>query len=172
MARMVDDLFELSRLQAGSFELSLEPVQLDEAISEALALSGPVARARGVRLGGYADPGVAVLADSRELSRMIGSLVANAIHHTPSEGAVEVVARSRGSTVELAVSDECGGIPESDLPRVFDVAWRGTHARTPGRMPGRDWAWRSSQESSRLIVARFGVDNVGGGCRFSVRLPV
>jgi DNA-binding response OmpR family regulator len=55
MARMVDDLFELSRLQAGSFELSLESVQPDEAISEALALSGPVARARSTP-GGIRRP--------------------------------------------------------------------------------------------------------------------
>ena len=171
MARMVDDLFELSRLHSGSFQLSLESVPLDEAISEALAVSGPVAIASGVRLDGHAEPGVAVLADSRELSRMIGNLVTNAIRHTPSEGAVEVIARSSGEAVELVVSDGCGGIPEEDLPRVFDVAWRGSHARTPEASAGSGLGLaivRGIAEAHRGTVA---VANVDGGCRFSVRLP-
>jgi signal transduction histidine kinase len=171
MARMVDDLFELSRLHSGSFQLTLESVALDEAISEALAVSGPVARARRVRLGGHAEPGVAVLADSRELSRMIGNLVTNAIRHTPSEGAVEVTARSSRGGVELAVSDGCGGIPEEDLPRVFDVAWRGSNARTPEASAGSGLGLaivRGIVEAHRGTVH---VDNVDGGCRFLVRLP-
>jgi signal transduction histidine kinase len=171
MARMVDDLFELSRLHSGSFQLTLESVALEEAISEALAVSGPVARASGVRLGGHAEPGVAVLADSRELSRMIGNLVTNAIRHTPSEGAVEVTARSSAAGVELAVSDGCGGIPEEDLPRVFDVAWRGSHARTPEASVGSGLGLaivRGIVEAHRGTVH---VDNVDGGCRFLVRLP-
>ncbi len=171
MARMVDDLFELSRLHSGSFELSLESVMLDEAISEAIAVSGPVARASGVRLGGHAEPGVAVLADSRELSRMIGNLVTNAIRHTPSEGAVEVTARSSGAGVELVVSDGCGGIAEDDLPRVFDVAWRGSHARTPEASAGSGLGLaivRGIVEAHRGTVH---VDNIAGGCRFLVRLP-
>ncbi len=171
MARMVDDLFELSRLHSGSFQLSLVSVGLEEAISEALAVSGPVAQASGVRLGGYAEPGVAVLADSRELSRMIGNLVTNAIRHTPSEGAVEVTARSSDAGVELAVSDGCGGIPEEDLPRVFDVAWRGSHARTPEASAGSGLGLaivRGIVEAHRGSVR---VDNVDGGCRFLVHLP-
>ncbi len=171
MARMVDDLFELSRLHSGSFQLTLESVALSESISEALSTSGPVARASGVRLGGHAEPGVAVLADSRELSRMIGNLVTNAIRHTPSEGAVEVVARSDGTAVELAVSDGCGGIPVNDLPRVFDVAWRGSHARTPEASAGSGLGLaivKSIVEAHRGTVR---VDNIDGGCRFLVRLP-
>jgi signal transduction histidine kinase len=172
MARMVDDLFELSRLHSGSFQLSLESVSLGEVISEALAVSGPVARASGVRLDGYAEPGVAVRADSRELSRMIGNLVTNAIRHTPSDGSVEVTARSNpDGVIDLAVSDGCGGIPEDDLPRVFEMAWRGSHARTPGATAGSGLGLaivRGIAEAHRGSVR---VDNVDGGCRFLVRLP-
>lgn len=171
MTRMVDDLFELSRLHSGSFQLSLESVPLGEAISEALAVSGPVARASGVRLGGHAEPGIAVLADSRELSRMIGNLVTNAIRHTPSEGSVEVTARSSGEAVELAVSDECGGIPDDDLPRVFDVAWRGSHARTPEATAGSGLGLAIVRGIAEAHRGSVHVDNVDGGCRFLVRLP-
>ncbi len=171
MTRMVDDLFELSRLHSGSFELTLESVRLEEAISETLAVSDPVARASGVRLGGYAEPGVEVFADSRELGRVLGNLVTNAIRHTPSEGVVEVVARARGEEVELVVSDGCGGIPEEDLPRVFDVAWRGSHARTPGAMAGSGLGLAIVRGIVDAHKGSVQVDNVDGGCRFLVRLP-
>jgi signal transduction histidine kinase len=171
MTRMVDDLFELARIHAGSLQLSLEAVRLDEAISEALAVSAPIARARRVRLDGYAEPGVAVTADSRELSRMITNLVTNAIRHTPDDGLVEVTGRAGVDGVELSVSDACGGIPEEDLGRVFDVAWRGSHARTPGPDAGSGLGLaivRGIAEAHRGSVR---VDNVGTGCRFVVVLP-
>ncbi len=188
MTRMVDDLFELSRIHAGALALAVETIPLDEVISEVLASSSPIASARGVRLGGHAEPGVAVRADPRELGRLIGNLVTNAIRHTPSEGTVEVTGRAGPGGVELVVSDACGGIPGEDLDRVFEVAWRGSQARTPEARtePGVDD--RSAGSGSLMgtgsglglaIVrgiaeAHHGtvqVDNVGAGCRFLVRLP-
>jgi signal transduction histidine kinase len=171
MTRMVDDLFELSRIHAGALQLTLETVPLDEAIGEAIAVSAPVARARGVRLGGHAEPGVALQADPRELSRMILNLVTNAIRHTPSDGLVEVTGRAVAQGVQVSVSDACGGIPEEDLVRVFDVAWRGSHARTPEADVGSGLGLaivRGIAEAHRGSVR---VDNVGPGCRFLVELP-
>ncbi|MGI8433813.1 MAG: sensor histidine kinase [Nocardioidaceae bacterium] len=184
LARMVDDLFELSRIHSGALRLSPERVPLSDVISEALATSGPVASARGVRLGGYAEPGAAVRADPRELSRLVGNLVTNAIRHTPSEGRVEVTGRCGPGGVELSVIDACGGIPDEDLERVFDVAWRGSDARTPE--PDADGAEVGVPVSSGagsglgLAIVRgiaeahdgsVDVTNVGDGCRFLVRLP-
>ncbi|MGH3448890.1 MAG: sensor histidine kinase, partial [Nocardioidaceae bacterium] len=131
MTRMVDDLFELSRIHAGALQLSIDEVSLGDVVSTALAGADPVARARGVRLGGSVPDGVTLPADAGELSRVVTNLVMNAIRYTPSEGAVEVTGRLDGDSVEVAVTDGCGGIPENDLERVFDVAWRGSHARTP-----------------------------------------
>jgi len=171
MTRMVDDLFELSRLHAGAMSLTLEVVPLEEAISEALAISRPVAEAGRVRLGGYSEPGVAVRADARELTRMIGNLVTNAIRHTPAEGVVEVTGRAGAHGVELSVADACGGIAAEDLPRVFDVAWRGSNARTPDATSGSGLGLaivRGIAEAHRGTVR---VDNVGPGCRFVVQLP-
>lgn len=171
MTRLVDDLFELSRIHSGALTLTLEAVPLHEAISEALAISGPVARAKGVRLDGYAEPGVDVRADPGELSRIISNLVANAIRHTPSEGSVEVIGRAGDNSVELVVEDACGGIPSADLNRVFDVAWRGSDARTPEGSAGSGLGLaivRGIVEAHRGSVR---VDNVGDGCRFLVELP-
>lgn len=175
MTRMVDDLFELSRIHAGALQLTLDRVPLRDVVSDALAGADPVARARGVRLGGAVEEGAVVLADARELSRVVTNLVMNAIRHTPSDGAVEVSGRvTDGGVVELVVSDECGGIPTEDLDRVFDVAWRGTAARTPE--PGITTAGaglglaivRGIVEAHRGSVA---VSNEAPGCRFLVRLP-
>ena len=59
------------------------------------------------------------------------NLVMNAIRHTPADGTVEIRGRSVPDGVELSVSDQCGGISEADMQRVFDLAWRGGPARTP-----------------------------------------
>ncbi len=188
MTRMVDDLFELSRIHAGALQLAVETVPLDDVVSEVLAVSTPIASARGVRLGGQVEPGVAVRADPRELNRLIGNLVTNAIRHTPSEGTVEVTGWAGPDGVELAVSDACGGIPREDIDRVFDVAWRGSNARTPetgsasgGKATGAGAGWPLGAGSGLglaivrgIAEAHHGtvqVDNVGAGCRFLVRLP-
>lgn len=174
MTRMVDDLFELSRIHAGSLQLTLDRVALGDVVSDALAGADPVARAYGVRLGGAVDDGAFVLADARELSRVVTNLVMNAIRHTPGDGTVEVSGRLRDGMVELAVSDECGGIPAEDLDRVFDVAWRGTAARTPERGAASPGAGLGLAIVRGIVEAHSGsvaVSNEAPGCRFLVRLP-
>jgi signal transduction histidine kinase len=175
MVRMVDDLFELSRIHAGNLRLSLEPVMLGDLVSEAIASADPVARARGVRLGGGVEEGLEVVADSSELSRVVGNLVMNAIRHTPSDGLVEVVGRAGPDGVELSVTDGCGGLSEEDMERAFDVAWQGSAARTPdvagvfGSGAGLGLAIVKG-----IVEAHHGsvsVANQAPGCRFRVHLP-
>jgi signal transduction histidine kinase len=174
MSQMVDDLFELSRIHAGALQLSIERVRLGDVVSDALAAAGPVARARGVRIDGAVEEAALVSADARELSRVVSNLLMNAIRHTPFDGAVEVSGRLAGDVVELAVRDECGGIPAEDLDRVFEVAWRGSQARTPepgAPTPGGGLGLaivRGIVEAHRGNVA---VVNEARGCRFLVTLP-
>lgn len=175
MVRMVDDLFELSRIHAGNLRLTLEPFMLGDVVSEALASADPVARAHGVTLGGSVEGGLQVVADASELSRVVGNLVMNAIRHTPADGQVSVVGRASASGVEIAVSDGCGGLAEDDMERVFDVAWQGSPARTPeagsvfGSGAGLGLAIvRGIVEAHRGTVT---VANEVPGCRFLVSLP-
>ena len=175
MVRMVDDLFELSRIQAGVLQLALQPVSVADLVSEAIAGADSVARAAGVQLGGTIDQGIIVTADPAGLSRVITNLVTNAIRHTPSEGVVSITGRLAVDGVELAVSDGCGGIPPDDLPRVFDLAWRGSSARTPrtGESPGTG-AGLGLAIVKGIVEAHHGtvqVRNEVHGCRFLVRLP-
>ncbi len=174
MTRLVDDLFELSRIHSGALRLSVEEVSLGDVISDALAGADPVARAQGVRLWGAVDDGARVLADARELSRVVSNLLMNAIRHTPSDGTVEVSGRITVHGVEVTVRDECGGIPDEDLGRVFDVAWRGNHARTPEPDAPTTGAGLGLAIVRGIVEAHRGsvdVTNEAPGCRFLVRLP-
>lgn len=176
MVRMVDDLFELSRIQAGVLQLALQPVSVADLVSEAIAGADPVARAAGVRLGGSVDQDVIVTADPAGLSRVVANLVTNAIRHTPSDGVVSITGQLVEGAVELTVSDGCGGIPADDLPRVFDLAWRGSAARTPrtGERQGTG-AGLGLAIVKGIVEAHQGtvqVRNDVAGCRFLVRLPV
>jgi signal transduction histidine kinase len=177
MVRMVDDLFELSRIHAGVMKLSPQPVVLGDVVSEALASADSVARARGVRLGGQVDEGVLVTADPAGLSRVVSNLLMNAIRHTPADGVVEVRGRAVPEGVELAVTDGCGGMAAEDMQRVFDVAWQGSTARTPGALdapPSGAGAGLGLAIVKGIVEAHLGqvaVANHDPGCRFLVTLP-
>jgi signal transduction histidine kinase len=169
---MVDDLFELSRIHAGALRLSLEQVSLTDLVDEAMVGADPLAQACGVRLLADVRTPLAVQVDIRELSRALTNLVANAIRHTPSDGAVRVEAADHGSYAVLAITDACGGIPDDDLKRVFEVAWRGTAARTPEPQAGAGLGLAIVRGIVEAHAGEVDVRNVVGGCRFEVRLPV
>jgi signal transduction histidine kinase len=171
LSTMVDDLFELSRIQSGALRLSLERLSASDVVSDALAAADPLAQARGVRLTGRADPSGLVRADERELHRALGNLVLNAIRHTPADGAVEVDATARDRQVVLSVTDGCGGIPDEDLPHLFDVAWRGTSARSPGPDAGAGLGLAIVRGIALAHDGQVTVRNVDGGCRFELVLP-
>ena len=179
MVRMVDDLFELSRIHAGVLALNLQPVALGDVVSEALAGADPVARAGGVRLGGRVDDGLFVTADPAELSRVVSNLLMNAIRHTPADGVVEVTGRAVDDGIELSVTDGCGGLSSEDMARVFDVAWQGSPARTPAADdPRAPVAGRGAGLGLAIVKGiveahrgRVAVANHDPGCRFVVTLP-
>jgi len=175
---MVEDLFELSRVTAGALNLTLEAVAIDEVVDTVvLGARGP-AELRGVRLESRpaAMPALA-LASDQELARVVRNLVANAVRHTPADGTVVVATGQEDGEVYLRVDDRCGGIPVTDLPRVFDVAFRGTD---PARSTTSDRTGEPAGAGLGLAIARslveaqsgrIEVNNQDGGCRFEVRLP-
>ncbi|CAH9419307.1 histidine kinase [Streptomyces sp. TSRI0445] len=169
MNSMVGDLFELSRIQAGSLALAPARISLHDLVGDALAGADPLAREHGVRLVGDRIDEVPVEVDGKEMSRVLGNLLINAIRRTPPDGTVAVAAHRSDSGVVVSVTDGCGGIPEEDLPRVFDTGWRGSHARTPPAGAGLGLAIvRGIVEAH---AGRTEVRNVQGGCCFSVTLP-
>jgi signal transduction histidine kinase len=171
LARMVDDLFELSRLQAGTLRLSPGQIALEDVIDDALASTEALARARGVRLTGEADVPLVIHADPRELSRALTNLLINAIRHTPVDGSVRVIAAPEPGGALLAVADGCGGIPEADLVRVFDMAWRGAYPCGAAPDSGAGLGLAIVRGIVEAHQGEVSVVNTREGCRFEVRLP-
>jgi len=172
LAGMVDDLFEMSRIHAGALRLSLARVSLADLVDEAVVGADPLARSLGVELSAEVLTSLAVRVDPRELSRALTNLVVNAIRHTPNDGLVRVEAAEKDGQAVLAVTDSCGGLAEQDLDRVFDVAWRGTAARTPEPLAGAGLGLTIVRGIVEAHSGQVAVHNVNGGCRFEVRLPV
>jgi signal transduction histidine kinase len=172
LSHMVDDLFELSRIHAGTLRLSPRRIGLGDLVADALAGVEALAKAKGVHLTGEAEPVLPVYADAAELGRALRNLVVNAIRHTPEDGTVEVRAVADERTASLSVADGCGGISEDDLPRVFEVAFRGEAARTPGPDRGAGFGLAIARGIVEAHEGAIAVVNEGAGCRFDIRLPI
>jgi signal transduction histidine kinase len=174
MTHLVDDLFELSRINAGALRLTLQRVALSDVVSEALATAAPLAAGRRIRLVAAESGWPTVLASEPELARVVTNLVVNSVRYTPPDGTVQIEAGHDQDAAWLAVSDTCGGIPEDDLPRVFDVAFRGERARTPqptGTGTGGGLGLAIVRGLVEAHGGRVDVGNTSTGCRFVVRLP-
>ncbi len=177
MTAMVEDLFEVARIDAHSLQLDLRPLDVAELVSDALASASPVARTAGVQLDARLPVGLPRLRGSEpELGRVLRNLLGNAVRHTPAGGSVCVQARSDVVAVSVLVTDGCGGIPDQDVPRVFDLGFRGSAARTPADPEdGSSGAGLGLTIARGLVEAQQGeltVHNTGGGCCFAVVLPV
>jgi signal transduction histidine kinase len=172
LAQMVDTLFLLSRLHAGALRPVREQVDLHDLVSDAVASIAPIAEARRVQVLGTAPPGLVVPVDPAQLSRALTNLLANGVRHTPSDGCVVVGAERLGDCVRLAVQDACGGIPEAELPRVFDLAWRGRSARSRGPDGGGGLGLTVAQGIAAAHGGTVSVVNTGPGCRFDIQLPI
>jgi signal transduction histidine kinase len=175
--QMVEDLFDLSRIQAGEVSHNTEHIALDDLVSDCISALEPLASAHGVRLTGSVDTATAVVGNDRELNRALTNLVANAIRHTPEPGLVDVrvgLSNDAPPLAEVVVRDECGGIPEAHLDRVFDIGFRGEAARTPHDDLHPAGAGLGLAITRGIVEAHEGtidVSNTDTGCQFRIRLP-
>jgi len=173
LSGLVDDLFELSRIHAGAVRTAVSRISAGDLVSDALASADPLARGKRVHLSGIgAEALPPVEVSVPEVGRALRNLLSNAIRHTPSDGSVVVAGRCDDESVFLAVHDSCGGIPEEDLPRVFDVAFRGQVARTPNDHEGAGLGLAIARGIVEAHHGEISVANDGAGCRFVIRLPL
>ncbi len=170
LATLVDEVVELARVTAGLVEPVLAPLAVEELVSNALADSAAHAERRGVTVTGQAPTGVTVQADLRLMTRVLDNLVDNAVAETPPGGAVQIRAESGSGGVVLHIDDACGGIPEDDLPHVFEPGYRGDRTRRADRR-GFGLGLAIARGIAEASGATVSADNVDGGCRFSVRFP-
>jgi signal transduction histidine kinase len=157
LTNLIDDLFELSQIDAGVLKLHMEMASLADLVSDALESMAPQAQMKGVQLQGQVE-GVPkrVPIDAPRMQRVIYNLVQNAIRHTPADGTVTIKVLGKDDCVELTVEDTGEGIPEADLPHIFERFYRGERART------RDSQSAASGAGLGLAIARGIVEAHGG----------
>jgi signal transduction histidine kinase/CheY-like chemotaxis protein len=172
MARLVDDLLDVSRLRRGAIELRREPFELADAVGRAVEMTSPIFADKHHELVIDVPPGLLVDGDRIRIAQIISNLLSNAAKYTEPHGRVVIEARQEYGEIVLECRDNGVGIAPELLPRVFDLfvqGERGLDRRQGGLGLG-------------LAVARMLVDRHGGtievasagptqGSTFVVRLP-
>jgi signal transduction histidine kinase len=168
LTALIDDLFELSRIEAGEISWTMRQVELRELIGETVAAMRAPAEARGVALSAVL-PAEAVLAEANaeKVQRVLFNLIQNAIRHTPADGSVTVRARMAGAGVEVEVADEGEGIPAADGERVFEAFYRGDESRSE---EGAGLGLAISRAIVEAHGGRIWLDDSGHGARIRFTL--
>ncbi|MCB9010111.1 MAG: HAMP domain-containing histidine kinase [Ardenticatenaceae bacterium] len=133
LARLVSDLHTLSLADAGQLPLNLEPVNVADLLADVATSFSGQAEAQGVKLEvetAVLPPGTKIQGDVGRLDQVLSNLVVNALRHTPGDGRITLNAKLVDDAVQIQVIDSGEGIPEADLPFVFERFWRGDRART------------------------------------------
>jgi signal transduction histidine kinase len=127
LGALIDDLFELSRLESGDIHWTMEHVPLEDLLLETVDAMRPQAEAGSVSMSAELAEGLhPAHANPEQIQRVLFNLIQNAIRHTPADGSVTVRALSVPDAVEIEVSDTGDGIALQDRDRVFDAFVQGT----------------------------------------------
>jgi signal transduction histidine kinase len=170
LARLVTELLDLSRLDAGVVPLNRTPIDLsrflDDVVREARVTADGAGHDVTFRLSA---PAIVVPADRERLHQVFANLLDNAARHSPPGGTVTVRAERHGGQVLLTVADEGDGIPAADRDRVFERFTRGERAENGGTGLGLAIArWVVQMHHGTIAVA----DAARPGCHIHVRLPL
>jgi signal transduction histidine kinase len=131
LGRLMDDLFELSQINAGLIALHRERGSLPDLISDTLVSVGAQAEQQQLTVVGRMDEHLApIFMDTRQVQRVLFNLVQNAFRHTPCGGTIRIEAEELDGEVRVSVTDTGEGISAADLPRVFEAFYRGDQARS------------------------------------------
>ena len=133
LSGLIDDLFELSRIEAGDIAWTMGQVELRELVGDTVAAMRAPAAARGVALAAELPPTeLLARANAEKLQRVLFNLIQNAIRHTPADGSVTVRARTAAGAVEVEVADDGDGISAEDGEHAFEAFFRGGEEASPG----------------------------------------
>lgn len=135
MKRLVEDLLDVSRIEAGRYSVTCTTASPADLIRASVELMAPLAESKGVELKAYTEligEEVHVFADSDRVLQVMNNLIANAIAHTPEGGQVLLDATRQDGQVRFRVVDTGAGIGPEELPHVFDRYWQATHRRRGG----------------------------------------
>jgi signal transduction histidine kinase len=126
LGALIDDLFELARIEAGALTWSMEQIELGELAREVVGTLEPEASQRGIRIQTHAAERCDVIGDPARLRRVLLNLLQNAVRHTPADGAVTVrIEPAAAGGWEIEVADDGDGIAAEDADHIFDPFYRG-----------------------------------------------
>lgn len=173
LARLVDDLQQLSRVEAGDIDVRINDVEIPAVVGRVVTQASATFDAKGVVLGVDLPPTLPrVRADEDRLVQVLANLLSNALRHTPPGGTVTIRANGHEDQVELAVLDTGAGIAPEHLPHVFERFYRAEAARTRsggGSGIGLTIA-RALVEAQRGTI-RAESPGAGRGATFIISLP-
>lgn len=169
LAMLVDDLFELARIDAGALTLELRDAQLSPIVEGCLRGVEAEARQLHITLAADVDASLTALCAPDKIERVLLNLLTNALHHTPSDGSVAVRVGAHAGEVQVVVEDTGEGLADEAQRRMFERFWRSDKARTQ-RSSGLGLAIARG-----LVEAHGGriwaENRPGGGARVSFTLP-
>ncbi|MCM3766522.1 cell wall metabolism sensor histidine kinase WalK [Neobacillus niacini] len=134
MGRLVNELLDLARMEAGHIQLTLEEVNLEIFINRIIHKFQGLAKDNGIHLHAEIEEEMEpITMDPDRIEQVLTNLIDNAIRHTPSGGSVTLVVSQDEKGIRMEVKDSGSGIPEEDLPFVFERFYKADKARTRGR---------------------------------------
>jgi signal transduction histidine kinase len=169
---LINDILDLSKVEAGRMELELGPVSIPEALNSGLTMHGERASRNGITLGLSVDPNIGVIqGDERKLRQVIFNLLSNAVKFTPSGGRVDVSASVTDGMVEVSVADTGAGIAPADQERIFEEFQQARGS--PSRPEGTGLGLTLSRKFIELHGGHLWVESeMGAGSTFRFTLPV
>jgi signal transduction histidine kinase len=169
--RMVIELTDLARIQAGRLSMQTTAIDMGQIVAAVAQRLSVVANKKGLRLDVQAEPMPEIAGDGDRLAQVMVNLISNAIKYTPSGGTVTVQTCLAEQGVEVIVQDTGIGIPTEDLPRIFERFYQVDKARGPKRGTGLGLAITAEivhAHGGRISVSSAGE---GKGSIFTVWFP-
>ena len=168
LSRLVDDMLDVSRIEAGKLEVTIEPVVLVEVVRQAVATVGAPSTTHPVEISG--DESLLVLVDRDRLVQVVANLVENALKYSPDGGRITIECARRDDRVAVSVADEGLGVPPESLEHLFERFHRvdspdrlGIHGTGPGLYVVR--------ELVEAMGGEVGVESsAGAGSTFTIML--
>lgn len=173
LAALVNDFLDLSRLEAGRFELKKRPLDLSRVVNQVVSLFSIQVRNKGVNIKVDIPPDLpAILADEDLMVTLVRNLLSNAVKFSHEGGEVEVKAWERDGQLFLSVTDHGVGIPPEDLPYLFEKFYR-VRKEWTSKIKGTGLGLALAKEAAEAHGGRIEVESqVGVGSCFTVILPI
>ncbi len=168
LGELVEDLRTLTLADTGHLPLEKEEMDIGELVAEVVEAVRPVAAEEGIQISLEREPNLFVLADPRRIRQVLGNLLSNALRFSPQGSTITISAIRQGSEAWVSVQDQGPGIPEEDLPHIFERFYKADKSRSEG---GTGLGLAIAKEIVQAHGGRIWAEN-RNGARFTFSLPL